>query len=166
MKKYELTANTIEYYGKTLYQIKALKDFENVHTGDLGGYIESENNLSQEGNAWVYSNAKVCGNAEVFGNAKVCGNAEVFGNAEVYETNHILTIGPIGSRNDTTIFFRNKDRKINVKCGCFRGDIDEFLTAVYKTHGNNKHAQVYKLAAEMAKLQIDLVCDITEDKKC
>ena len=58
-KKYELTDNTIEYDGKTLYQIKALKNFGNVKTGYLGGYVEKEENLSHEGNCWVDDNAKV-----------------------------------------------------------------------------------------------------------
>ena len=96
MKKYELTDETIDVSGTTLHRIKALKDFGNVKKGELGGYVESERNLSQEGNCWVCGNAKVCGDAEVCGNAKVCGNARVcgdakvcgnawvFGNAEVY----------------------------------------------------------------------------------
>ena len=90
MKKYELTDETIDVSGTTLHRIKALKDFGNVKKGELGGYVESERNLSQEGNCWVCGNAKVCGDAEVCGNAKVCGdakvcgNAWVFGNAEVY----------------------------------------------------------------------------------
>ena len=71
MKKYELTDEIIVKYGSTLHRIKALKDFGNVKTGELGGYIESGSNLSQEGNCWV------CGNAEVYDNAEVCGNAEV-----------------------------------------------------------------------------------------
>lgn len=58
-KKYELTNKIIKHGEKTLYQIRALKDFEDVNTGDLGGYIESERNLSHEGNCWVYENAKV-----------------------------------------------------------------------------------------------------------
>ena len=66
-----------------LYRIKALKSFSHIERGQLGGYIESEYNLSQQGNCWVYGNAKVCGNAEVSWNAKVCGNAEVYGNAKV-----------------------------------------------------------------------------------
>ena len=45
MKKYELTANTKNVYGKTLFQIRALKDFGDVQAGDLGGYIEKEENL-------------------------------------------------------------------------------------------------------------------------
>ena len=83
MKKYELTDETIEVYGTALHRIKALKDFGNVKKGELGGYVESEHNLSQEGDCWVYGNARVYSNARVYGNAWVCGNAEVFGNAWV-----------------------------------------------------------------------------------
>ena len=84
MKKYELTDETIDVSGTTLHRIKALKDFGNVKKGELGGYVESERNLSQEGNCWVCGNAKVCGDAKVCGNAWVFGNAEVYGNAKVY----------------------------------------------------------------------------------
>ena len=91
-KKYELTSETIETdEGITLYRIKALKDFGNVNKGDLGGFIESEDNLSQEGRTWVYDNARVFGDAKVSGNAwvyndaQVSGDAKVFRNARVYE---------------------------------------------------------------------------------
>lgn len=50
MEKYCLTDNTIYITGNRLYQIKALKDFGKVKKGDLGGYIASEDNLSQTGN--------------------------------------------------------------------------------------------------------------------
>ena len=84
-KKYELTDNTIEYDGKTLYQIKALKNFGNVKTGYLGGYVEKEENLSQEGNCWVSDEARVYDNAKVSGNARVYNDAKVFGNAQIYD---------------------------------------------------------------------------------
>lgn len=38
----------------------------------------------------------------------------------------------------------------------FLGKIDEFLEEVAQTHGNSRHASVYRAAAQMAKLQIDL----------
>ena len=82
--KYKLTEESISYFGKTLYRIEALKDFGNVKKGDKGGYVQSEENLSQEGDCWIYDNAKVFDSAVVYGNAKVFGNAEVFGNAKVY----------------------------------------------------------------------------------
>ena len=94
-KKYELTNNTINYFGKTLYRIRALRDFEHIKKGDLGGYIEQENNLSHEGNCWIYDNAEIFGDAKVYGNAKVFGNAwvsdnvKIFGNAEVFGNDEI-----------------------------------------------------------------------------
>ena len=81
--KYELTTNFIQRADRKLYQIRALKDFQDVKAGDLGGYIEKERNLSQEGNCWVYSDAKVFNNARIFDNAKVYGDAKVFNNAWV-----------------------------------------------------------------------------------
>jgi hypothetical protein len=45
MKKYKLTENTIKSKGVTLYQIEALKNFGDVKKGDLGGYIQFEDNL-------------------------------------------------------------------------------------------------------------------------
>ena len=95
-KKFELTDETIVCNGHTLYRIKALKDFGNVKTGRLGGFVESENNLSQHGECWidneakVYDEARVSDNAKVYGNAEVYNHAEVFGNAEVSDDAHIL----------------------------------------------------------------------------
>lgn len=84
-KKYELLKNDyIEHEGRTLYRIRALKDFNNISAGDLGGYIEQENNLSQYSKCWVYDEAKVYGNAHVFGNAKIFDNVKVYGNASIY----------------------------------------------------------------------------------
>ena len=93
--KYELTDDTITIDGIILHQIKALRSFGNVTKGDLGGWVEKEDNLSQMGDAWiyiiakVYGNALICnnawigGNAKVHGNAVVCDNAMVEGNAEI-----------------------------------------------------------------------------------
>ena len=91
-KKYELLTNdTIELGGGvTLFRIKALISFGNVEKGELGGYVEKEDNLCHSGNAWVtgnarvYSNARVFGDAKVYDNAKVTDNALVYGNAKVY----------------------------------------------------------------------------------
>lgn len=76
-KKYELTNDTIEHYGTVLHRIKALKDFGIVKAGELGGYIESEDNLSHEGDCWVFDEAVVKGKAKVLDNAKAEGNAQV-----------------------------------------------------------------------------------------
>ena len=83
MKKYELTSETKVINGVELHRIKALKSFGNIKEGDLGGWIESEKILSQDGDAWVGENAAVFENAKVYGYATVCGNAKVRGNAKV-----------------------------------------------------------------------------------
>lgn len=82
-KKFELTDETIDFRGKTLYRIKALKDFGSVKTGDLGGFIEKESNLSQRDNCWICYDARVFGDATIYGNAEIYGKARVYNNAEV-----------------------------------------------------------------------------------
>ncbi len=77
-KKYEFTGETCKVFGVTLKRIKRLSD------GLVGGLVESELNLSHDGDCFIYGNAKVYGNASVYGNAKVYGNAEVYGQARVY----------------------------------------------------------------------------------
>ena len=85
MKKFELTSESIvNIFGKKLFRIKALVEFGNVKEGELGGFVEKEENLSHEGNAWVCGDARVYGNAWVYGDAKVYGNAEVYGDTRVY----------------------------------------------------------------------------------
>ena len=83
MKKYELTEETINVFGKTLHRIRATRDFSNVHAGDLGGFIENELNLSHDRDTWVYGNAWAYGEARVYGNALVSGDARVEGKALV-----------------------------------------------------------------------------------
>jgi UDP-3-O-[3-hydroxymyristoyl] glucosamine N-acyltransferase len=74
--KYELTDIKNE---RGLYRILALKDFNDVKVGDLGGWVASKANLSQDGNSWIYDDA------EVFDDARVCDNALVFDHAKVYD---------------------------------------------------------------------------------
>lgn len=81
--KYKLTENFIIQGNKKLYQIQSLKNFLDVKVGELGGYIESEKNLSQEGDCWIYDDARV------YDNAVVCGNARVRGDAKVYDNDMV-----------------------------------------------------------------------------
>lgn len=70
---YELTDETIEVRGHTLHRIRALKDINKVvHTGDLGGFVESTANLDASCGAWVYDSARVYGNARIHGDVEVC----------------------------------------------------------------------------------------------
>ena len=149
MKKYEFTGETKEirllFRTATLHRIRATVAFGIVEVGDLGGWIEKEENLSHEGKAGVWGNAEVCGDAKVF------------------SASHVLVIGAIGSRNDFTTFYRDKDNEITVKCGCFLGKIDRFLEKVTQTHGDSKYALVYRAVVEVAKLQIDLSGEAPKD---
>jgi len=163
MKKYELTSETKIVFGHILYRIKALSSFGCVSAGDLGGFLESEKNLSQNGNAWVFGNAEVYGDARVSGDARVYGDARASGDAEVSEIGAIFWIGAVGSRNDTATFFRCRDGSIKVVCGCFFGNLDEFAKKVRKTHGDNDHAKVYMLAIDMAKIRISTEKEKTEE---
>lgn len=131
MKKYEFTGETKVIAGVTLKRIRALISFGFIVKGEIGGFIESEKNLSHDGNARVTDNAEVTGNADC------------------------MLIGRIGSRSDFTTFFKDKDGGISVKCGCFSGTIEEFREKVEETHGTNtKHAKVYQAAANLAEMQI------------
>ena len=76
--KYEiLREDAIDFEGATLYRIR------NEKTGELGGYIESEHNLSRYGKCWVNDNAIVFGNAQISGDAQICDYAQVYGHARV-----------------------------------------------------------------------------------
>lgn len=68
-KKYKLTKETMCFDGVTLHRIQALKDFGNVDAGELGGWVESEKNLSQFGDCWIAMEAKAYGGAEIGDNA-------------------------------------------------------------------------------------------------
>lgn len=101
IKKFELIDVEDNHNGNKVYQIKALRDFEDVSEGDLGGYVENEKNLSHLGNCWIYNNARVLGNArvyedaQVFSNAMVFDNAEVFGNAKVHGSADVYQRGKV-----------------------------------------------------------------------
>ena len=102
MKHFKLRTDlTIEVGEKILYRIEATRDIEKfgVKAGDLGGYVEKEENLSGNawvsdlamvyGNAWVCDDALVCDDAQVYGNAWVSGDARVYGSAWVCDTAHV-----------------------------------------------------------------------------
>ena len=156
MKKFKLTSEFIvDISGVKLFRIKALIEFGNVKAGDLGGYIEKEENLSHMGNAWVSGNAQVSGDAQVFGDARVFGNAWVSGdawvsgNAQVSGDKDYAYAHGFGSCNRTTTFFRLKDGDVGVRCGCFYGTLAQFRDNVCETHGETKKAQEYLMLADL-----------------
>lgn len=76
-KKYQLTNETRNYYGITLYRIQALKDFGDVKAGDKGGWVESKNNLSHYGDCWVYDDSVASGSSRISEDAKIMNSSEI-----------------------------------------------------------------------------------------
>lgn len=90
-KKYEITDIMHPLY-PWLHRIRALTSVnEQVKAGELGGYVQSEDNLSQKGGCWIYDRAVCCEDAVVSGEARICddvmvrGSAFVTGNARMFE---------------------------------------------------------------------------------
>ena len=109
--KYELSDQSIEVGGRTLRRVKALRDFSDVSEGDLGGYVESLDNLSQNGDCWVSGDAHVYGDAQVYGDAWVYWDAHVWGDAYVSTGYHITDISSTPTTQSTT----NTPRSTNIQ---------------------------------------------------
>ena len=172
----------VNSFGIKLFRIRSLVAFGRVKAGEQGGYVEKEENLSQIGNAWVSGDAKVSGNARVYcnawvygnaevsgnagvsgnakvsgdaevsGDAKVSGDAEVSGNAWVSSNVDYATVKGFGRINRNTTFFRCKDGKVCVVCGCFFGDLEEFRAIVKRTHGDGRMAMEYLAIADLMEI--------------
>lgn len=84
-KKYELVKENTKVLedGTVLYQIRVLRDGIYPRVGDLGGYIESEENLSQEGRCWVDASSMVYGKAIVSEDASVDHGSIVRGTSDL-----------------------------------------------------------------------------------
>jgi hypothetical protein len=133
MKKYELLDNdTKTHNGVTLRRVRALRSFGNIEEGELGGFIEKEENLSHRGNAWVY------GNARVSGNARVLGDADWF------------LVGPAKSSGRFTTAYKDEKIGVRVSCGCFSGSVEEFSEAIEETHADkSQHLEQYRLFCQL-----------------
>ena len=117
-KKFELLPDdTIEVFGRKHFRIKAKINFGTVETGELGGYIEKEENLSENGDATVSDDARVYGNAEVYGDAWVTSQKDyiVFKN----------------SWSSFRWFTYTKSNKM-WKAGCFYGTGQELIEKAYQ----------------------------------
>ncbi|WMY72317.1 YdcK family protein [Buttiauxella selenatireducens] len=92
MNKYQLTgdARLHDYLidGKKqqvkLWQVMALCDFGDVKAGQLGGWIENEDNLSQHGHCWIYSSECV-----VYGGSSVADDAQIHGSSTLCHQAHV-----------------------------------------------------------------------------
>jgi len=116
-----------------LYRIIALKDFESkgglVREGEIGGFIQSEKNLSQNDSSWVAQMARVMDNVELkdsyvtndailFQNAKIensflSGKVRVWGDAKIVDS--ILTENV--DVYDQSVIIGSKMKNGAVACG-------------------------------------------------
>lgn len=141
MKKFELTTEFItNFLGIKLFRIKALVKFGDVKKGELGGFVEKEENLEHYGNAWV------SGDTQVYGDAKVSGNAIVSGD-QMY-----ATVKGFGSNYRDTTFFVTKDGNVCVNCGCFSGTLEQFRKKVKETHKDTEYAKEYLAIADLMEM--------------
>lgn len=103
MKKYEFTGETLKdeipigveaREHVTVYQIRALIDIpaHNVKKGDLGGWIEKEENLSHEGNCWL-GNGIVSGSSTIKGDILVGDNEYEESSCYIRGNSHIEGTG-------------------------------------------------------------------------
>ena len=134
--KYEILKDEfIEFDDRKLYRIRALKDFYNVKKGKVGGYIESEENLSHEGDAWV------------------SGDAQVYGDAWVSGDNAVVWFSNVGTANGTLTVYCGKNGLIATR-GCFTGSVEEFLAKSAEVH-DEKTKREYELLIEVARSRLE-----------
>ena len=81
--KYRITDETIEVDGVILHRIRLVRRLEAMPAGYIGGWVESEHNLSHQGDAWIEGDSMVFGDARVEGDATVRYGAKVSGNSVV-----------------------------------------------------------------------------------
>ncbi len=108
-------------YGRMLYRIQALKSFNDVKEGELGGYVGSEKNLSQSGDCWIYDDACAFDEAQIKDNARVYDNAMVYGvglvhdNARIYGNSQVFGCAYV--RNNTNVLDNAKVHGNCIVCG-------------------------------------------------
>ena len=102
MKKYEIT-DIAHPDNPNLHRIRAVTDLtEDVLAGMLGGYVESCDNLDQEGLAWISEDAIACENAVVCGDAVLADHSVAKGCA--YVGNNAMMTDHAIAQDDAAIF--------------------------------------------------------------
>lgn len=153
-EKYEIT-NIQHPEWRFLRRIRALRDIPRygVEAGDLGGWVEKEYNLSQDGNAWVgeqataFENSLVDEDSAVLGHARVGGKVVTSGNAliggdvslsgveqfgwddDVRSGEEFMFVEVAASKMFRAALCRTKHgHRLHV--GCWRGTVPKFRTMI------------------------------------
>ena len=125
---------TVNNVPKKLYEICANKPFvaykndgtrSIIPKGQSGGYIESEQNLSQEGSCWIGFGNNVCDNALITGNAYVGGGSSKIRGNVIIKDNAICHNSFI---QDNVIIANNSV----IKTSCIKDNVEIFGNSIVK----------------------------------
>ena len=124
-------------------------------TAYVGPDAEVSETARVSGNAEVSGAARVYGSAQVSETAQVSGTAEVSGAAWVSAPRHVLTVGPIGSDDQTLTLFRT-ETGYGVSVGCWHPDgatLDDLTAEVQRRAPD--HADEYEAAMALCRVRIE-----------
>lgn len=123
-----------------------------------GGWVQDTASVDETAHigpdAEVFGTARVSGNAWVCGAARVSGNARVSGTARVSFPRHVLTVGPIGSEDQTLTLFRT-DTGPRIAVGCWNdpaNTVDDLTAEVQRRAPD--HADEYEAAMALCRVRI------------
>ena len=181
--KYALTNKTTKFGKHVLYQIIASKDIpcHNVKEGDLGGYIESEQNLSQKGNCWIDTSVRLIGTTQIKGNALlqsekrgINNNSNSYGTVSVIDYDFVQDVDAREYNMECTFTIKcidyhsranhprkyavKKDGKIVSKEASFKTKMDSFFLRKDKTRSEKALEEMNAIIlSEKSTLQL---CDM------
>jgi len=100
------------------YQIRALKDIESmgIRKGDLGGYVNDKDNLSQEGNCWIFNDSRMFNNSRMYDNSKMHNNSMMFNNSEMHDNSEMYDNARMynnSKMHNNTVMFNNSEMHDN-----------------------------------------------------
>ena len=153
--KYKLTDETIEFNGVTLHRIEALKDFGRVMKGDKGGFVQSEENLSQFENCWIFDDSKAIGNSHVYQNAVLSGNSIICDNAFATGFSWIFSRSIVCEKaliSDNARIYRN-----SVVCGNSFVAGDSWVTDFSRVEGKSEVAGNAEIRDALIKKSSDYI---------
>lgn len=87
--------------GGRVYRIQAIRDFEGIKAGTLGGYVGCERNLAHDGTCWIHDesicmdNAVVYESAQMYGNSRAFDYARIHGEAVIQDRSGVMEYGDI-----------------------------------------------------------------------
>lgn len=151
-RKYKII-NTVNWNGKKINQIQAVRSFGNVKKDQIGGWIESESNLSHEGNCWIADGCIICGDSKVTDDI-VVRNYIRFLHTVDQET---LTIKPL-RKNGWDINYSGFDKKSGehyVKVGCQFHTITNWKNDNFRAGFVKRYNLSKKLEEDLLKILSD-----------